>query len=74
MIFKNYINGEFKDALNGDKLDVFCPSTGKVYAQVVSSCLHTFRSEAFFPIICVDKTRLWKLSADVKHGIGHKRF
>ena len=37
MIFKNYINGEFKDALNGDKLDVYCPSTGKVYAQVVSS-------------------------------------
>lgn len=37
MIFKNYINGEFRDAVDGEQLDVYCPSTGKIYAQVVSS-------------------------------------
>lgn len=37
IIFKNFIHGEFVDALEGRTLDNFDPSTGVVYAQVVSS-------------------------------------
>ena len=37
VIFKNYINGQFIDAASGDQMNVYQPSTGKVYARVVSS-------------------------------------
>jgi len=37
LLFKNFINGEFVDAQDSNRLDNFNPSTGQVYSQVVSS-------------------------------------
>jgi len=37
IIIHNYINGELKEPLSGKYLDVFNPSTGKVYAQLPDS-------------------------------------
>lgn len=36
-LIKNYINGEFLDAVNGAWLDNYEPATGKVYSKVCSS-------------------------------------
>lgn len=37
MKFKNFIGGEFMDAISGEQIDVFQPATGQVYASVASS-------------------------------------
>ncbi|MEY4157788.1 MAG: hypothetical protein RL743_283, partial [Actinomycetota bacterium] len=35
--FKNFINGQFVDAKNGETTDVINPATGKVYAKAALS-------------------------------------
>ena len=37
MKFQNFIGGQFLNAISGEEIDVFQPSTGKVYARVASS-------------------------------------